>query len=373
MYVHPRYLVFFCYVLCFTSEFKHLHAMTLRRFSSFAAILKFPTQKLCLHHPLKRVGSAPVTSFSLSSTPLGKEFSSASTKEPTSHKGFGLDPAIANTEKLKGLRAESNRLYLRAFKKVSKCSERLEKANAEFQRIMSLPEPSMEELEKCPNIDEIKTELQGLQANLSALASLEQGLKDLKSGADPKFIELEALAASLSVGTEPPPKPERGEKKTKGSKVQEPRKPYYTYKSSDNIDIRVGRSSSDNDELSCNEKYRDAGDWWLHASGCPGSHVVIRYTGDDLQEKYPETVKDAVCLAALYSKAEGSKASVTLTRCRYVTKPKGVPAGQVRLNGDIILKSINLKAEAKRFARLDSTTDRPKPNNDQNILKKKGL
>jgi predicted ribosome quality control (RQC) complex YloA/Tae2 family protein len=87
---------------------------------------------------------------------------------------------------------------------------------------------------------------------------------------------------------------------------------------------------------------------------------VIRYTGDDLPEKYPETIKDAVCLAALYSKAGGGKASVTLTRCRYVTKPNGVPAGQVRLNGEIILKSVNIKAEAKRFDRLDLTTDRPK-------------
>ena len=48
----------------------------------------------------------------------------------------------------------------------------------------------------------------------------------------------------------------------------------------DDVEIRVGRKSTDNDELSCDPAHRDDADWWMHASGCPGSHVVIRFTGN---------------------------------------------------------------------------------------------
>ena len=74
----------------------------------------------------------------------------------------------------------------------------------------------------------------------------------------------------------------------------------WTFTSADGVDIRVGRTSSDNDEVSCNPECRDSKDWWMHAAGCPGSHVVIRYTGDEGPPR--ETVTDAALLAAVNSK-----------------------------------------------------------------------
>ena len=48
----------------------------------------------------------------------------------------------------------------------------------------------------------------------------------------------------------------------------------------------------------------------MHAAGCPGSHVVIRYTGEDVPK---ETIIDAAVLAAANSKAnQVGKAPVSL-------------------------------------------------------------
>ena len=104
--------------------------------------------------------------------------------------------------------------------------------------------------------------------------------------------------------------------KKKKQKAPPPRKPYWTYQSVDDIEIRVGRGASDNDQLSCSPEHRDGRDWWMHVAGCPGSHVVIRSQDDDLPE---ETVRDAAALTAKYSKApQKGKIRVSLVRCRQV-------------------------------------------------------
>jgi predicted ribosome quality control (RQC) complex YloA/Tae2 family protein len=71
-----------------------------------------------------------------------------------------------------------------------------------------------------------------------------------------------------------------------------------------NTKKKVGKAAEDNDELTLNPKYRDGNDWWLHASGCPGSHVVIRSNGNDILEH--DVVQDAAALAARQSKCTGS-------------------------------------------------------------------
>ena len=67
----------------------------------------------------------------------------------------------------------------------------------------------------------------------------------------------------LGITDQPPLKPDPGPKKPKGPKTVAPRKPYNTYMSAEGIEIRVGRSSSDNDELSINPEHRDGSDWWM--------------------------------------------------------------------------------------------------------------
>lgn len=254
---------------------------------------------------------------------------------------------------IKGLKAETSRVYLRIFKKIGKASERLSKGLEIYNKVKDSDD--LEELEKCPNIDELKEELSTLQETLSKIGKLEEGLKNIRSNKDSNYIKLIADATALNISDSSPPKQERGEPKPKG-KPALPRKPYFVYNSADNVIIRVGRAAPDNDELSCNPEHRDDDDWWLHVAGYAGSHVVIRYTDDDLYEKYKDTVLDAAMLAAVNSKApQSGKIPVSLTRCRYVSKPSGVKAGMVRLNGDVMTVKIDVKANQSRLDRLNLT------------------
>ena len=129
--------------------------------------------------------------------------------------------------------------------------------------------------------------------------------------------------------------------------------PYRTYTSIDGIQIFVGKQSEDNDELSTNNKYRAKSEWWLHASGCPGSHVVVKCS----DEAPPaQTIKDAAALAARHSRFGRAKAvKVSLTRCRDVVKRAGAPPGQVELTGRVDVVAVDMRVAAERLARLDGT------------------
>jgi predicted ribosome quality control (RQC) complex YloA/Tae2 family protein len=120
--------------------------------------------------------------------------------------------------------------------------------------------------------------------------------------------------------------------KSKNTTANLSRLPYYTYTSLDGISIRVGRSASDNDILSCNIDHRDNNDWWLHAAGAPGSHIIIRSHDDNLPNIYSETLFDAALLAALSSKLPKiGRVPITYTRCRNIVKPVGSKPGLVRI------------------------------------------
>lgn len=296
-------------------------------------------------------------SSSLSST-SGKGFSDDKSLDPSNSISTIIETTTSKKPEewnLKGLKAETSRMYLRFFKKVGKASERLSKGLEIYHSIKD--SSNLEELEKCPNIDELKDELIKLQATLNSIGRLEEGLKNIRSNKDSNYVKLIEDAITLNINDSPPPKQDRGEPKPKG-KPSPPRKPYFIYNSSDNVSIRVGRAAPDNDELSCNPEHRDNDDWWLHVAGYAGSHVVIRYTNDDIYEKYKETVLDAAMLAAVNSKApQSGKIPVSLTRCRFVTKPSGAKAGMVRLNGDVMTIKIDVKANQARLDRLNLTKE----------------
>lgn len=264
---------------------------------------------------------------------------------------------------LNNLKKDVNRVYQRVFKKVTKASERYQKALSVYNDISAKGDTAtLEELESCPNPDPLKSDLSQLQQNLTSLIALEEALKSVKSSSDSSLAALLQQAKELGASDEPAPAKENVEKVPKAPKQKsEPRKPYYVYESFDGITIRVGRGASDNDELSCNPEHRDNDDYWLHVSGYPGSHVVIRYTGDDFIEKYRETLLDACILTAINSKApQSSKVPVTITRPRFVSKPGGAKPGLVMLRGDVRVVNIDVRAEvAKRMDRLARTTNKP--------------
>jgi predicted ribosome quality control (RQC) complex YloA/Tae2 family protein len=102
----------------------------------------------------------------------------------------------------------------------------------------------------------------------------------------------------------------------------------YRSASIDGYEIWIGKNAKSNDQLTSDAHKEDV---WLHARGVGGSHVVIRMNNQ--KEMPPKNViLRAASIAAWNSKARGSGlAPVIVTKRKYITKPKGAPAGTVRV------------------------------------------
>lgn len=99
----------------------------------------------------------------------------------------------------------------------------------------------------------------------------------------------------------------------------------FHYLSSDGYHIYVGKNNFQNDELTF--KFASGNDWWFHAKGIPGSHVVVKTNGDELPDA---TFEDAARLAAHYSKGrEQDKVEIDYTEKKNVKKPGGSKPGFV--------------------------------------------
>jgi predicted ribosome quality control (RQC) complex YloA/Tae2 family protein len=97
--------------------------------------------------------------------------------------------------------------------------------------------------------------------------------------------------------------------------------------SPDGLEILVGKSGDENDTLTF--KVASPHDFWLHAAGRPGAHVVVR--NPQRLKAIPEaTLRVAAGIAAFYSDArrEG-KVDVHHTQRKHVRKARGMPRGQV--------------------------------------------
>ncbi len=93
----------------------------------------------------------------------------------------------------------------------------------------------------------------------------------------------------------------------------------------DGYTVYIGRSAAMNDILTT--KIARPNDIWLHASGVPGSHVVIRV--EDLVPK-KDTIKEVAKLAAKHSKGKG-KIDVVYTEAKHVKKDSRHNVGQVTI------------------------------------------
>lgn len=124
-----------------------------------------------------------------------------------------------------------------------------------------------------------------------------------------------------------------------------PRLPYRAFRTAKGVEIRVGRSASDNDELTLH--LSKGNDVWLHVRGRPGAHVVIRRPGPS---PAPELLVTAAQLALLHSGlAEGAREEVAWTRVKHVTKPKGAKPGSVRVTQE---KSLYVEADRAVLEKL---------------------
>lgn len=105
-----------------------------------------------------------------------------------------------------------------------------------------------------------------------------------------------------------------------------PSLPYRTYRSSGGLEIRVGKGSRANDDLTFHHSAPD--DVWLHARHAAGAHVVLRWRGEG--NPPARDLAEAAALAALHSRARGSASvPVDWTRRKHVRKPRKAPPGAV--------------------------------------------
>ena len=107
-------------------------------------------------------------------------------------------------------------------------------------------------------------------------------------------------------------------------KVKITSKPFH-YVSNDGYHMYVGKNNIQNEELTFN--FAVGNDWWFHAKGCPGSHVIVKTNGDELPDR---TFEEAGKLAAYYSQNRGSeKVEIDYVEKKHVKKPKGGKPGFV--------------------------------------------
>lgn len=109
-----------------------------------------------------------------------------------------------------------------------------------------------------------------------------------------------------------------------GKRVKITSRPFH-YVSSDGYDIYVGKNNFQNEDLTF--KTAVGNDWWFHAKGCPGSHVIVKTNGEELPDR---TFEEAARLAAYYSKnREAEKAEVDYVERKFVKKVAGARPGFV--------------------------------------------
>jgi predicted ribosome quality control (RQC) complex YloA/Tae2 family protein len=99
--------------------------------------------------------------------------------------------------------------------------------------------------------------------------------------------------------------------------------------------VLVGRDSKSNDMLSI--KIAKQNDYWFHARGLPGSHVVLRV--EDTKIGIPKNIlKNVAQIAAFYSKAKtAGTAPVSYTLAKFVRKKKGMEPGKVLIEKEKVL------------------------------------
>jgi len=97
------------------------------------------------------------------------------------------------------------------------------------------------------------------------------------------------------------------------------------YISSDGYHMYVGKNNYQNEEITF--KIATGNDWWFHAKGLPGSHVIVKSNGEELPDK---TFEEAGRLAAYYSKGRlAPKVEIDYTQRKNIKKPGGAKPGFV--------------------------------------------
>jgi predicted ribosome quality control (RQC) complex YloA/Tae2 family protein len=135
-----------------------------------------------------------------------------------------------------------------------------------------------------------------------------------------------------------PERPKRGDVPTR----LEPRR----YRSSDGLEIWVGKNDDGNDRLTT--RLARGKDLFFHVEASPGSHVVLRTEGRE--DAPPESLLEAAELAVHFSSAKNAgRADVHVAAIKDVSKPKGSKPGLVHVHRG---RTLHLRRDPKRLERV---------------------
>lgn len=210
--------------------------------------------------------------------------------------GYGLEEGA---KKLEALNYYTNEMItipldsdLTAMENAQKYFDKYNKLKRTFEALTTL-------------IEETKTEINHLESISTSLdiAMTEDDLVQIKE----ELVEFGYI------------KRKRSDKKAKVKS-----KPFH-YLSSDGYHIYVGKNNYQNDELTF--KFATGNDWWFHAKGMPGSHVLVKSNNEELPDRVFE---EAGKLAAFYSNGrDNEKVEVDYLQKKNVKKPNGAAPGFV--------------------------------------------
>lgn len=117
----------------------------------------------------------------------------------------------------------------------------------------------------------------------------------------------------------------------------------------DEYDLYVGKNNLQNEEVTF--KMANGNDWWFHAKGVPGSHVIVKSRNANPATEWDmpdEVFEAAACLAAVYSKnSSQEKAEVDYIRKKHVKRPGGGEPGFVVYYTNF---SMMIETNLQRFA-----------------------
>lgn len=160
----------------------------------------------------------------------------------------------------------------------------------------------------------LQTQIRETRESLAHLQSIESSLNFAESEEDLDIIRDELAAYGYL-------KAKGGRKKNKMQKKSRP----LHYVDANGFHIYVGKNNYQNDELTF--RFATGSDWWFHAKGIPGSHVIVRSENRELPD---DTYETAAAVAAYYSNGRDSeKVDVDYLQKKNVKKPNSAVPGFV--------------------------------------------
>lgn len=143
--------------------------------------------------------------------------------------------------------------------------------------------------------------------------------------------------------------------------AEEKQEPFRRFLSSDGLEILVGRSNAENDQLTF--KTARPYDLFLHAKGIPGSHVIV-WRSARTSPIPKRTIEEAAIIAAVHSKARGAQhVAVDYTLRSQVKKPKGAMPGKVIYSS---YETVFVDPEQSLLERLSKKDDPRRTRSDTN-------